>query len=204
MEFTIFDVEQNTPEWHSLRCGNITGSEFGKVTTPSTKKLSTSHVALVNTKIAEKLTGKQEETFKSKAMEIGSEREDDALELLNFISDYNFEKVGFIKSNLMDIGCSLDAFSPGRVTTCEIKCPNASTHVSYKLSGKVPNVYIPQIQGGLMITGFEKCVFMSYHPDMEPFIITVYRDEIYIAELKRHLHFCVEKIEEGYKKLQGE
>jgi hypothetical protein len=36
----IHNVDQGSPEWHALRCGVPTASEFSKILTPKTMKLS--------------------------------------------------------------------------------------------------------------------------------------------------------------------
>ena len=66
----------------------------------------------------------------------------------------------------------------------EIKCPKASTHIAYLDNGKVPTIYIPQIQGSMMVTGFDSWNFLSYHPAIKPLTQGVYRDEKYIALLR--------------------
>ena len=52
------------------------------------------------------------------------------------------------------------------------------------LTGKVPTIYIPQIQGSMMVTGFDSWNFLSYHPAIKPLTQGVYRDEKYIALLR--------------------
>jgi putative phage-type endonuclease len=192
--FKIVEVEQNTEEWMAERRGLITGSEFSKVTTGKTLKRSTSHVALVNAKVAERLSGKTEEGYYNQAMQNGHDREDDALNLVNFAHGYNFEKVGFIKSTELDIGCSLDAIDQENKMILEIKSPLASTHIGYLRDRKVPATYHAQVQGNLMVTGYSKAVFMSYHPDLPPLVIEVERDEVYISALRKDLEYCCEQI----------
>jgi len=200
--FKIIELEQNTPEWMDARHGIITGSEFSKVTTGKTLKRSTSHVALVNSKVAERLSGKTEEGYYNQAMQNGHDREDDALDMVNFTYGYNFEKVGFIKSLEMEVGCSLDAIDQENKMILEIKSPAASTHIGYLRDKKVPPVYHAQVQGNLMVTGYNKAIFVSYHPDLPLLVVEVQRDEAYIAALKTDLTYCNKLIGEIYTDLK--
>jgi len=84
----------------------------------------------------------------------------------------------------------------------EIKCPLAHTHVEYLRDGILPSIYIPQVQGQLLVLNRLWCDFLSYHPSMKPLLIRVYRDEKYIAILHQALRELVEEVRlhvEAYK-----
>lgn len=189
--FNLIDVEQGSDEWFKLRLGKLTASQFSKILSP-TGKVSTQAADLVNKKIAEKLTGEMEDNYTNPHMERGTELEPEALEFLNFTNGFNFKPVGFADSG-MGYGCSPDALDLDSKIGCEIKCPMAKTHVKYLRSGKLPNEYFSQVQGSMLVTGFKQWVFMSYHPTMKPFIITVERDDDYINKLQELL---IEKVKE--------
>jgi len=183
--FKIIDVEQGTDEWFTARLGLFTASNFSKVLSP-TGKPSTQVKDLINNLVAEKLTGEREETFKSSAMQRGNDLEGEALEFVNFSQGYNFEPVGFCDSE-NGYGCSPDALDQEKKIGLELKCPLAKTHVKYLRSGKLPNEYFSQVQGSMMVTGYDSWVFVSYHPLMKPFILVVERDEDYINGLRELL-----------------
>jgi putative phage-type endonuclease len=179
--FKLVDVEQGTEEWFKVRLGKLTASNFSKILSP-TGKISTQANDLVNTLVAELLTGEREETFKSSAMERGNELENEALDFVNFTHGYNFESVGFADSE-KGYGCSPDALDEEKKIGLELKCPLAKTHVKYLRSGKLPNEYFSQVQGSMLVTGYSHWVFCSYHPNMKPMLLVVKRDEEYIKKL---------------------
>ena len=52
-------------------------------------------------------------------------------------------------------------------------------------SGKCPDDYLPQVQGGLWVTGREWCDFVSFwEPTHDLCVVRVQRDETFIARLE--------------------
>ena len=197
--FKIIECEQNTEEWLKERAPLITASEFSKVTTPSKCKRSTSIETLINKKVAFLLTGRLEDNFQSDAMKHGNETEDEALDFINFTQDMDFQKIGFLRSLEIECGGSPDAINLDKRIGLEIKCPQPSTHVSYLLKNELPSTYFPQIQGLMMITGYDSWIFASYSQDMELFQVTCKRDETYINALKQHLEYASFEIKRRYE-----
>jgi hypothetical protein len=76
----------------------------------------------------------------------------------------------------------------------EIKCPAPHTHVSYLVKNKCPAEYIAQIQGSMWICERDQWDFLSFHPDMPPLLITVKRDEKFIATLASLIEEMSEKV----------
>jgi hypothetical protein len=81
----------------------------------------------------------------------------------------------------------------------EIKCPKLANHISYVISDKMPNKYIPQVQGSIWTTGADGWWFMSYHPDYKPLIIFVERDNEYIEKMEKII-LSFSELLEIYKK----
>ena len=179
----IHNCDQRSDEWRTARLGLWTASFFDKCVT-STMKASTSANTINNKLVAEIITGKVEETFTNAAMERGKELEQEAMEFLNFTHGYNFREVGFCDSE-MGYGCSPDGLSDE--IGLEMKCPLAHTHVQYLSDNKLPTKYVPQVQGQMLVTGYKKWVFFSYHPDFPPLHVIVNRDEQFCAKLKQEL-----------------
>jgi hypothetical protein len=125
--------------------------------------------------IAENLTGKPTETFKSEAMQRGNDLEGEARALAELMLGVDIEEVGLIKMDDHEIGCSPDGLWDD--TGIEIKSPNASTHISYLRKGKLPTIYTQQVQGTMLVLGLSEYWFLSYHPDLEPLLIKVKRDD---------------------------
>ena len=164
-------LEQGSDEWFNARCGLITASTFDKILTP-TGKLSAQSTELVSKKVAEVLTGKMEDSFSGSAMERGVELESEALEFVKMVTDIDFSTVGFIDSEF-GYGCSPDAMCEDKKIGLEIKCPLAHTQVKYLRDGIMPKKYIPQVQGSMLVTGFDEWYFVSYHPEIKSLTIKV-------------------------------
>lgn len=165
---------QGSEEWLQARLGVVTASNFSKVFT-TTGKLSTSREGLINQLIAENLTNKPTDVFKSDAMARGNELEPQARAMFEVMMGVDIEEVGLIKLRDHEIGCSPDGLFDD--TGIEIKCPLPATHCAYLRSNKLPSTYVQQVQGTMFVLGLERYFFMSFHPEMKPLIIEVKRDE---------------------------
>jgi len=169
---------QGSEEWLQARLGVVTASNFSKVFTTA-GKLSTSREGLINQLIAENLTQKPTEVYKTDAMARGTELEPQARAMFEIMMGVDVEEVGLIKMKGHDIGCSPDGlFSDGYgATGLEVKCPLPATHCAYLREDKLPTNYVQQVQGTMLILGLERYFFMSFHPEMKPLIIEVKRDD---------------------------
>jgi hypothetical protein len=170
----ISQAIQGTTDWLIQRIGVVTASNFSKVFTTA-GKLSTSRDGLINQLIAENLLQKPTETFKSDAMQRGNDLEPEARALAELMLGVDIEEYGLIKMDDYEIGCSSDGL--WGETGIEIKCPNASTHISYLRKGKLPTIYTQQVQGTMLVLDLSEYWFLSYHPDLEPLLIKVKRDD---------------------------
>ena len=200
--FRFLNVTQGEEDWFEARLGKITASNFSKVLSP-TGKVSTQITGLIDTLVAELLTGEREDTFKSDAMQRGSDLENEALKFVNFTGGYNFEAVGFADSG-KGYGASPDGIDHEKKLGLELKVPLAKNHVKYLRAGKVPNEYFSQIQGSLLVTNYKQWVFCSYHPLMKPLVIVVDRDEGYINKLRELLVENCAKIQILVEELSNE
>ena len=196
------NCEQGTDEWFKCRLGKITASNFSKVLT-ATGEISNSLGTVALQLAGEVLSRKQEEIYKSSAMERGNELEPFAR---NVYEQHTLEKVNQIGFMYIgDIGYSPDGLV-GEDGNIEIKCPSLVNHTKYLHDNKCPTIYIPQVQGGLYISGRQWCDFVSYHPDFkekELFIKRIYRDEEYIKKLEVALKKLLKKKQEIIAKIKG-
>lgn len=170
----VLDLEQGSEEWLKARCGVVTASNFSKVFTTA-GKLSTSRDGLVNQAVAESLMGKPVEMFKSEAMQRGNDLEPQARAMAELLLDVDISELGLVKMDKHEIGCSPDGV--WKDDGIEIKCPNAATHIGYLRAGKLPTTYVQQVQGTMLVLHLEQYHFLSFHPDLPPFLITVRRDD---------------------------
>lgn len=181
--YKLINCEQGSEEWFKARLGKLTASVFDRVIT-KTGKLSASREELINRAVAELITGYPDDTFQSNSMQRGKELEDQALAYFNFVYDFNFVKCGFMDSGL-GYGCSPDGVDENLKVGLELKCPEAHTHLSYLASGTLPDKYMQQVQGALMVSGFSCWIFGSYHPDLPCFKVEVMRDENIINNMRK-------------------
>ena len=182
----ILDVEQRSETWHRVRGLIPTASKFDKILTPMgqpSKQAGQYMNELLANWLAGGLTHDSGNGFQSEWMQRGVDLEDEAIAWYE-MSVAEVERVGFCVRDDEQAGCSPDALLLDSEKGLELKCPKASTHVQYLLDQKLPTGYIPQVQGSMWVTGFTSWDFLSYHPDLEPLLIHVERDDNYLAALQ--------------------
>ena len=141
--------------------------------------------------IAERLTGKPMETFKSAAMDWGNECEAEARAAYQFDAGVLVGKASFIPHPTIAMaGASPDGLI-GESGLLEIKCPLTHTHIETLLSQSVPGRYVTQMQFQMASTGRGWCDFVSFDPrmpeNMRMFVKRVNRDPETIAELEKQV-----------------
>ena len=191
---TIHRGGQQDAEWRRLRLGCATGSGFADVLAKPTsgKGESTSRRNYRVRLALELLTGQPEEnTFTTRAIQTGIEREPIARARFEEETGHLVEEVSFIKLNHMMAGCSPDGLIDDDVGL-EIKCPSKAVHLSYlSLTDQPPAEYLAQVQGCLFVTGRKRWKFVSFNPDFPPELqlhhFTVERDDLYIKRLEDEL-----------------
>lgn len=182
----VHNVEQGTPEWHRLRMGIPTGSDFDQLITPKGKLAGDAARTFARKKLAEIYTNSPIYTPKTYWMERGSDLEQMAVDTYELMTDQETEKVGFITNDERTAGVSPDRLvKPNGLL--EIKCPAADTHMEYMIENKVDIQYKPQLQSQMFITERDWVDWFSFHPLLEPVLIRVQRDEDYIQKIGKAL-----------------
>ena len=193
----IIECVQGSDEWWEARLGFVTASNFHKVLNKKTgRKLYMRKVA------AERLTDLPEDSYKNDTMAKGSETEQEARRFYEIANDCQVEQVGFVMRD-EDVGGSPDGLLD-KDGLIEIKCPLSSTHLEIILSGKMPSLHIPQVQGLLWITNRKWCDFVSYDPRVvsQPmFCVRVERDQDYFIELAGEVGVFVNELKAMIKKM---
>lgn len=185
----VNDVRQRSPEWHSLRLGIPTASEFGKILSPTGKR-STQAETYKYRLLAEWITGAPLEDIRTEWMQRGTDLESQAVDAYEFASGNETQVVGFVTTDDGLVGCSPDRFV-GADGGLEIKCPSPQVQISYLLSKTVAEEYKPQVQGCLWICERSWWDVSAYCPLLPPSIIHVERDEEYIALQREAIaEFC--------------
>lgn len=198
--------EQGSLEWFRARRGMLTASEFGKILTARDFTLN----KLRAEKLAE-LQGAIPPEIHGRALEWGKLHEPQAranLELLlderGFLGDETIAVPGLVvHDEMIWLGFSADGLILSREIGVELKCPfNESVHLSHwekhdhdtAWRQGIPKQYFPQVQGGMMVTGWKKWIYASFdprrledRPDHAIYATVVERDDIYIQRMKEKL-----------------
>jgi putative phage-type endonuclease len=198
-------IEQGTPEWFAQRLGKVTASRIADIMAKTKTGVSASRGNYLAQLVAERLTGQSADTFKSGAMQHGTETEPQARMVYEAETGQIVTEVAMINHPTIEMsGASPDGFV-GTDGLVEIKCPNTSTHIASLMADKAPSGYIPQMQWQMACTGRAWCDFVSFDPrmpeDMQLLIKRVPRDEALIAEYEAEVVKFLAEVQETVDKL---
>ena len=195
-------MDQLGQEWFKTRCGIPTASNFGKILSP-TGKPSTQAVKYAYQLAGERITGIKEEGYSNANMQAGMDREEEGRNFFEFSQGVTLTQVGICYPNeRKEYSCSPDSLILDAEEGFEQKNPIITTQVEYLLAGKLPTIYIPQVQGSMLITGYKAWWFLSYYPSLKPLIIRVERDEKYIELLKTAIYKFNKELDDIVKKIR--
>jgi putative phage-type endonuclease len=198
-------IEQGTPEWFAQRLGKVTASRIADIMAKTKTGVSASRGNYLAQLVAERLTGQSADTFKSGAMQHGTETEPQARMVYEAETGQIVTEVAMINHPSIEMsGASPDGLV-GTDGLVEIKCPNTSTHIASLMADKAPSGYIPQMQWQMACTGRAWCDFVSFDPrmpeDMQLLIKRVPRDEALIAEYEAEVIKFLAEVQETVDKL---
>lgn len=197
----IHNFEQHSEEWYAIRCGRFTASKADTIAVAGTG-LET----LCFNIVAEKLTGRKEETFKSAAMEQGNELEAVARTLFEMKTGYIVEEVGFIEIDDLE-GSSPDGLIHigEELTGVEFKCPQDNTYAKLLFDRKIKPEYYAQMQMQMRHVGARRWFYCVYNPHFteEMVIIEVAKDEAYQEKLGKGLTKGKARVREIYNTIKG-
>ena len=189
----IHNFDQRSDEWHNIRLGKFTGSNFHSFMKPSeTRK------RLILEKTAELITGiSQSKRIVTDDMQRGIDLEDEAILAYELTTGNIVEKVGFIEKDKYT-GCSPDGLV-GSDGIIEAKSPKDSVYIKQVISKKIDPVYYTQMQYNLFISERVWCDYIAYNVNFNPYIVRYERDEPYIKEISIVLDQCIREVEENIK-----
>lgn len=190
----IIDCEQNSPEWYAARLGIPTASMFATVMASGKGGApSLTRAKYMRELVGERITGEANEGYSNAHMERGKAMEAEARDLYAFVHDEPLQRVGFIRNG--EKGCSPDSLA-GTRGGVEIK--TALPHILIEILQKdqVPTEHIPQVQGTLWVAEREWWDLVVFWPKMPMFKKRIYRDEAYIASLKKGVSLFIEELAE--------
>jgi len=190
----IEDIEQSSPQWLQAKLGVPSASNFSRILT-SKGAISKSRAGYIDELIAEKITGQPTYHRITDEMAEGTRRESESRRFFELIHGVEIKQAGMIyPDEERRFLASPDGLA--RDFGLELKNPLPKTLVGYKRRGVLPNEYVLQVQGNLLVSGFDYWWFMAYYsPDLF-FEIKVGRDEALIGKygrLREALNiFCLE------------
>lgn len=183
------DIEQRSNEWFAARCGSLGASAIADALSKTKDGKPGSTSQNLRTKLViERITGVQEDGFKSAAMQYGIDNEDAArlayeARVGDFVAQTGLHRHPFIDGT----HASPDGLV-GEDGLVEIKVPNSSTHIETMKSGKIQTKYIYQMQWQMRCTDRQWCDFVSFDSRFKGakslFIKRVHRDNELIANLE--------------------
>lgn len=198
-------IIQGSPEWFAMRIGKATGSRIKDIIAKTKTGYSTSRANYAAQLVAERLTGKVEESFANAAMKWGTECEPLARASYEAEMGVMVDEVGMLEHPAIAMtGASPDGLvgSDGMV---EIKCPNTATHIATMLSGKADPQYMSQMQWQMVCANRAWCDFVSFDPrmpaDMQLFIVRFPRDDVLIAEYEKEVISFLGEVDATVSKL---
>jgi len=187
----IHDVTQGSPEWHKIRAGKPTSSNFGSLVSGlgevSSGLAEYAHILAVEKYLDGPIDdGFQGNKFTDRGLELEAESRAD----YEMTYQLHVEEVGFITDDLMRWGSSTDGLV-GKDGVVEFKnliaTKFAKLLIYWRKHNKIPPQYIPQIQGELFVTGRTWCDWVAYHPQFEPIVVRHLRDLEFHATLESQL-----------------
>lgn len=189
--------------WRMQRLGKITASQFNRVK-PLVKGAGWTQSAetYLLDLLAEWNTGMpQDNADGSRAIEWGRHYEPEAIQVYQRLTRSRVRPAGFRRLK----GSSLIGGTPdglvGHYGVIEVKCPyTTKNHLRTVLTGKVPDEYIDQVNGHLLITGRKWCDFVSYDPRCtvsRMAIVRVERDDEVLQELQNRLRSFEARLKDG-------
>ena len=202
------DVPQRGAEWRQARIGIQTMSEASRLVTPTgnaTKGAAPD--GYWRELLAEWATGESTGDFDAGSYwtERGAWLEVDAMSYFTLVTGLDVEQAGFAyKDESRMSGFSPDWWVLGDdgevVAHAEVKCPSAPMHLEYLLADGCPRKYIPQVQGGMWVTGMHG-YFMSYHPDFPPALYALAPDAEWQATFTKVIPAFIERLLAGRERL---
>jgi len=190
----ITDFEQNTEEWMSARLGNPGASEFHKIIGKQGKR-STQRGRYMYDLASEILWGMPSSKFQNEAMQKGHEEEGDARDQYEFEMGTDITQVGMcFPDEQRKFHCSPDGLIPDLNKGIEIKTTQeGGIHAERMDKRTVDPTHYVQIQGSLLVTGYDSWDYVCYRKDCPLMVVTVAPDKAFMGRLQAELdEFCLE------------
>lgn len=200
------DTGEANPDWLALRAGKFTGSDFHQYL-GIVKKGELSDTAESNLyKKALESMGEVFDSPRSESMKRGNDLEPVARAEYMGDTFNDVQEVAFVDWEKLRAGCSPDGVIFGQkeeiVKIIEIKCPEIKNYLKMA-KGKIPPLYMTQMQYNMLITGAKSCDFVIYRPDMRLIVQEINADAEYQAEIVKALELLNARYDEILEENKG-
>lgn len=197
-------IQQGTEEWMALRLGKLTASKVNDAMMAKSAAGYQNYRAQI---ICERLTGRPTETFKSAAMDQGTDTEPQARAMYTMTTGQMVQEVAFVEHPLISMaGASPDGLV-GELGLVEIKCPQPTEHIRVMTGGAIKKAYREQMQWQMACTGREWCDFVSFCPDLPDdlalHIVRIEADGEAILEMEDAVRAFLDDVEMMIHRLTG-
>ena len=188
-----------SPEWLAQRLGKVTASRMDDVCAKTKTGYAATRRNYMAQLVAERLTGKGQESYTNTAMQWGTETEPYAADAYSFRTGLDVDVCGFYDHPTIPMsGASPDRFV-GDDGLVEIKCPNTATHIDTLLDGTPDRKYVLQMQWQMACTGRKWCDFASFDPrlpeNLRLFICRIRRDDDQIKTLESEVRLFLRELD---------
>jgi len=198
-------IIQRSNEWFAARCGSLGASQLADALAKTKSGWGASRDNLRAKLVVERLTGQQEESFTSAAMQWGVDKEEEARTAYGFLTGRNVVEVGLYKhSTIIGSHASPDGLVDDD-GCLEIKCPNSATHIETLKSNQVAHKYLLQMQWQMACADRQWCDFVSFDPRMPEhlmmYVQRVQRDDDMLVTLEGEVRAFLAEVDEDVKAL---
>jgi hypothetical protein len=193
---------QYSDEWHTLRMGKPSASQFHHIITPTgVPTRGDRRMKYMFKLIAERLLQQSMDGgYQSYWMKRGHEIEDEAAEAFGrqITRGWYMDKIGLVTNDHNTVSASPERVMKrhgSAIKQCvEIKCPSPWVQIEYILRGPEDN-YKPQVQGQMFVGGYQAAHLWCYHPLMPPVHFIAEADEDYQRKLAKELFFFCSELD---------
>jgi hypothetical protein len=184
----IYDIAQGSEQWHNMRNGRVTASEFSKVYKPGGGSSTSQHRYAVQLTMecfhgaaCDPENAAQRTFMGNRHTDRGLDLEPEAREAFSaMFPQYTVKECAFVVRDDGVVGCSPDGLlfdtNGNLVAGLEIKCPDLTNHGLIVDAGSMPAKYKPQVHGSMAVTGLREWYFVSYCLGFKPFVECIRAD----------------------------
>jgi hypothetical protein len=198
----ILDMPQYSPEWWAARCGLPSASRASEILT-ALGKPSASRFPYMAELISDLMGYADDEQIDTEWTRRGTLLEDDARMWLEMREECNVKQVGLILNDDQTACCSPDGLlldGDDIRMGVEIKVPMPKTHIGYLIKGELPPAYKQQVHFSMAVSGIRDWLFISYHPEIQPFEKLVTWDD-YTEKMAEALALFIEQLADAKEQI---